>query len=72
MNGADFTIMDRIAHSLPLSRIERPAWDVEILESLGADVRIVREKTGEVAVKGAAERLVTEFCLVAEKKRGLD
>ena len=72
VRGVDFTVMDRIAHSLPLSRIDRPAWDVEVLGSLGADVRIVRKKTGEVAVKGAAERLVTEFCLVAEKKRGLD
>ena len=28
VRGVDFTVMDRIAHSLPLSRIDRPAWDV--------------------------------------------
>ncbi len=72
MKGVDFTVMDRIAHSLPLSRIERPAWDLEILASLGADAMIMREKTGEVMVRGASERRVTEFCLVAEKKRGLE
>ena len=33
--GKDFNIMEDIARRVPLSKIERPAWDIAVLTSLG-------------------------------------
>lgn len=33
--GENFDVMEDIARSMPLSRVERPAWDLEILSELG-------------------------------------
>lgn len=33
--GEDFDVMEDIAREMPLSRIERPAWDMDVLSGLG-------------------------------------
>ncbi|MDO4632702.1 MAG: methyltransferase domain-containing protein [Eubacteriales bacterium] len=36
--GVDFSIMEDIARRIPLSGIQRPAWDVDLLTSMGISV----------------------------------
>lgn len=37
--GENFDVMEDIAREMPLSKITRPAWDIEVLSGLGCDVR---------------------------------
>ena len=67
MRGVSSERIDRIARDLPLSRIERPAWDVEVLESLGAEVRVASEDRRTVATGGGEAQVTTSFCIVARK-----
>ena len=67
MRGVSSECIDRIARDLPLSRIERPAWDVEVLESLGAEVRVASEDRRTVATGGGEAQVTTNFCIVARK-----
>jgi SAM-dependent methyltransferase len=45
--GENFEIMDKIAYELPLSRIQRPDWDVEVFKSLGVSEVSFSENIGE-------------------------
>lgn len=36
--GENFDVMEEIARDMPLSRVERPAWDFEVLSDLGMTV----------------------------------
>lgn len=38
--GEGFDVMEQIAAQVPLSRIQRPAWDRHVLESLGMQVTV--------------------------------
>ena len=67
MRGVSSERIDRIARDLPLSCIERPAWDVEVLESLGAEVRVASEDRRTVATGGGEAQVTTNFCIVARK-----
>lgn len=67
MRGVSSERIDRIARDLPLSRIERPAWDAEVLESLGAEVRVASEDRRTVATGGGEAQVTTSFCIVARK-----
>ena len=37
--GDDFDRMEDIARQIPLSRIQRPAWDIEKLSDIGLSVK---------------------------------
>ncbi len=36
--GKDFDVMENIAREVPLSRVRRPDWDIQVLKQLGLDV----------------------------------
>lgn len=40
-------MLEDIARSLPMSKVHRPAWDVQMLESLGMKILKVQEDIGE-------------------------
>ena len=40
-------MLEDIARSLPMSKVHRPAWDIQILESLGMKILKVEEDIGE-------------------------
>lgn len=67
MLGVDTSVIEKVAVDLPLSRVERPAWDIDQLSSLGAEVKIVSQSQSEVLVANKPEFVTTEFCLIATK-----
>ena len=65
MQGVDPSRMEAIAWNLPLSREDRPEWDVRTLEGLGAvDIRVSEEKQS-VRHMGQDREIVTAFCVAA-------
>lgn len=69
LQGVDVTVMENLATQLPLSRLERPAWDVETLTRLGAgDVRVIEQdcETVKHPKTGADVELITEFVIAAK------
>ena len=46
--GDNFDVMEDIARGMPLSKERRPSWDIEVLRSLGMDVRTDEEIWREV------------------------
>lgn len=68
MRNVDPSLMTKIALELPLSCVERPGWDIGVLESLGADVRVVMEKAHRLEIEGRSERIVSEFALLAVRQ----
>ncbi len=67
MRGVSSARIDRIARDLPLSRIERPAWDRAVLESLGAAVRVAHEDCRSVMTDAGPASVTARFCIVAAK-----
>lgn len=63
-DGVDFSIMERISHDLPLSSIERPAWDAGVLSTIGccSDFRVLlpERERADGGVPGA-------FAIIARK-----
>ena len=67
MQGVDPSRMEAIAWNLPLSREDRPEWDVRTLEGLGAvDIRVSEEKQS-VRHMGQDREIVTAFCVAARR-----
>lgn len=66
----DIDAMEEIARNLPLSKIQRPSWDVEILENIGIKSIKVEENIGEI-VWSEEEKLnygsTPMFMIVTEK-----
>lgn len=61
--------IDKIAYNLPLSKIIRPQWDKNMLESLGA--RIIDIKRNEISYKSKQNeevKLIKSFIIIAEVK----
>lgn len=59
VDHVDFSIIERIAEDLPMSRRRRPQWDFEQLISLGFD---------DIHVKFQGKELPMSFLIIAEKK----
>ena len=67
MQGVDPARMEAIAWNLPLSREDRPEWDVQTLERLGAvDIRVSVEKQS-ARYMGKEREIVTAFCVAARR-----
>ena len=67
MQGVSTAVIDRIAETLPLTDADRPAWDVAVLEKLGARPRVVtanRERNGQESYSPV---VVTGFVIAALK-----
>ena len=64
-DGVDFNIMAELAKSLPLSRVERPSWDVNILCKKGfTDIDV---KLPEIIDTEYRSRAIPSFMIVAKK-----
>ena len=67
MQGVDPSRMEAIAWNLPLSREDRPEWDMQTLERLGAvDIRASRQ-TRATSFMGQEREIVTAFCVAARR-----
>ncbi len=67
MQGVDPSCMEDIARNLPLSRMDRPAWDTETLALLGAaDITVTEEKCS-TTFQGRTVDFVTSFCIAATR-----
>lgn len=60
-DNVDFGIIEKIAYDLPLSRIERPKWDLSVLIDLGFY---------DISVKIHGDKLPMGFTIIA-RKRGI-
>ena len=70
MLGVDPKPIDDIARDLPLSRIERPAWDVEIFTKLGAAEISVVPAIGCLKDENGKEvQVINHFDICVTKKR---
>lgn len=67
MQGVDPAVMEDIARDLPLSRVDRPAWDREVLSLLGAADISVQEETCPATFQGRSRDVVMSFCIAATK-----
>ena len=56
--NVDFSIMDEIAKKLPMSQVDRPAWDFNKLVETGFH---------KIQVEIAGSPLPMNFCIVAQK-----
>ena len=64
-DNVDFGIMDRIAMELPLSRVERPSWDVNVLCKSGfTDIRV---SLPPITDEASRSRRIPPFMIVAER-----
>lgn len=69
MMGVSTESIDKIAYNLPLSKIIRPQWDKNMLESLGC--RIVDIEINEISYKSKENedmKLIKSFIIIAEVK----
>ncbi len=68
MQGVDPNIMAEIAYNLPLSRFERPRWDVEFFQNNNVDFvqafPVYKEFTG---LDGQKKSIVDQFLICVEK-----
>lgn len=64
-DNVDFGIMDRIAMDLPLSRVERPSWDVNVLCKGGfTDIRI---SLPPIVDEESRSKRIPPFMIVAKR-----
>lgn len=69
MMGVSTEAIDKIAYDLPLSKIIRPQWDKNMLESLGS--RIIDIEINEISYKSKENedmKLIKNFIIIAEVK----
>ncbi len=68
MKGVDPNIMRTIAHELPLSRCERPAWDIEFFLSNKVSEVYVRPTYLEYTdINGGRHTIIEEFVISVHK-----
>ena len=65
MQGVDPSRMENIARFLPLSREDRPEWDIRVLGELGATDISVSEERRATGIAG--RDIVTAFCVTARR-----
>lgn len=63
----DFSIMEELARSLPLSKERRPFWDIRTLTDLGCNSIDIRYPSGPQVFGSDACRLVTGFEIIFRK-----
>lgn len=69
MLGVDPAPIDAIAANLPLSRVDRPQWDVETLLKLGArNVTVDVERKHFVDGTGQPVSIIKRFMVSAQKE----
>lgn len=68
LQGVDLSIIDRISKDLPLSRVERPAWDAAYFERAGATIVASETERQTFTDSSGEERtIVPRFMICAEK-----
>ncbi len=63
----DFSIMEELARSLPLSKERRPFWDIRTLTDLGCNSIDIRYPSGPQAFGSDESRLVMGFEIIFRK-----
>lgn len=71
VDNVDFSVMEKIAYDLPLSRVHRPKWDLETLMEAGAEsvtARLNKERSFFIEREdGSNVRMANTFLVAAVK-----
>jgi hypothetical protein len=69
VKDVDLKIMEEISKTLPLSLVERPAWDGETLIRLGAKYIALDINREEFISKGDGQKksIIKDFCVCVQK-----
>jgi ubiquinone/menaquinone biosynthesis C-methylase UbiE len=68
LQGVDTNVMEDVARRLPLSKIERPSWDLEFFVQAGVSrITCEMERPSFIGLDGQVHKVIKNFSICVEK-----